>query len=107
MFVTLPLIPSFFSFAPIIIPGVSVSTTNALIPLSVLAKTENTFAIPAFVIQTLLPFKIHLSPKSYAFVVKLKVSDPAPGSVKVNAAIFSPDVSRGRYFLFISSDPPR
>ncbi len=99
MFVTLPLIPSFFSFGPIIIPGVSASTTNPLIPLSVLAKTKKTFAKPAFVIQTLLPFKIHLSCLSSALVDKLKVSEPAPGSVKVKAAIFSPDVSGGRYFF--------
>ena len=105
-FVVLPFIPSFFSAGPIIIPGVSASTTKPVIPFSVRANTDIKSAIPAFVIQILEPFKIHLLPFFLASVFKLNVSEPASGSVRAKQAIISPEQSLGRYLFFNSSDPP-
>ncbi len=85
--------PNFFSGGPTITPLKFFSTTNPVIPFFVRAKTEKTSAMPAFVIQTFVPFKIHLSPTSLADVLRLNESDPASGSVKAKAAIFSPEVN--------------
>ena len=59
--VSLPLIPSLFSFAPTITPCQLFSTTNALIPrlpllTSVCAITRYVLALLPFVIQFLVPF---------------------------------------------------
>ena len=105
-FVVLPFIPSFFSGGPIITPGDFASTANPVIPFSVLANTEIKSAIPALVIQIFDQFKIHLSPFFFASVFRLKVSEPASGSVNANEAIISPEQSFGKYFFFNSSEPP-
>lgn len=70
------------------------------------AKKENISSIPAFVTQNFEPFIIHLSHFNSAFVCKLKLPEPASVSVSSKTAIFYPEVSKGKIFLFYSSEPP-
>ena len=78
----------------------SVSTMKAVIlpsGPSVRANTVQKSAIPPFVIQIFSPFRVQL-PSSLRFAeVRIDAaSEPAPDSVRQNAAINSPVASRGR-----------
>jgi hypothetical protein len=74
-----------FSGSPIVSPGVSRSTTNALIPRwprsgSVLANTTYRSETPAFVIHDFVPRSTYESPSRTARVLRLATSLPASGS---------------------------
>src|SRR5699024_9818895 len=93
------------SSCPIETPAKSRSTTNAVIPSSVLANTRYTAATCAFVIHCFSPFRRNPSSFFLAVVFVANASEPAPGSVSAYAPILSPEVSLGRYICFCSSVP--
>ncbi len=92
--------PILSSWGPRVTPGQAVSTMKAVIlpsGPSVRANTVQRSAIPPLVIQIFSPFRIQ-APSSPRFAeVRIDAaSEPAPGSVRQNAAISSPVASRGR-----------
>jgi hypothetical protein len=98
-------IPILSSCGPLVTPPRSRVTANAvMLPFwpgvsgVVLAKTVKKSAKPPFEIQSFSPFRIQCLPSGdrSARVLMLKASLPEPGSVRQNAAISSPDASRGR-----------
>ena len=94
---------------------------------SVLARTKNQLACPAFVIPAetfrsisdatlyhaiaicsvhiFVPLMTYLSPSLTAFVVMLATSDPVPGSVTQYEAINGSSVILPRYLVLRKSDP--
>lgn len=85
------------------ISSISISVTST----SVFAKTVIRSAYPPFEIQILLPFNNQCLPSSdsVALVLMEAASEPELGSVRQNAAVHSPQASRGRYFSFWASFP--
>ncbi len=106
----------------------SVSTPVSGSLTGAFAKTVKTSAVPPLEIQILFPFRIYLrGVKCHFKLIKLgagvsmtydfpsgdktaldlmdPASDPLVGSVKANAANFSPEAKVGRYFFFCSSVP--
>lgn len=91
-----PLIPNLSSFFPNSKPLIGFGTINAEIPLcfkllSVVAKTTAALLSKPFVIQHFVPFKIHLSPLSFAVVEAAPASDPFPGSDSAKHPMVSPE----------------
>ena len=81
--VELPLMPSFFSSAPVLMPGSVFSTMKALNCWpSTLAKITKTSAKPALVIHILVPFSTQWSPSSTAVALAPMASEPLPASVR-------------------------
>ena len=68
---------------------------------SVTAKMEKMSAKPPLVIQILDPFRIQWSPSRTARVRMRAASEPAWGSVRPKAAIFSPRASGFRYLVLL------
>jgi hypothetical protein len=62
-------------------------------------------SVPAFVMNIFEPLTIHCPSRSSAVVSVAPASEPAPGSVRPNAASFSPDVSSGSHCRYCSSVP--
>lgn len=90
-----PLIPNLSSFFPSSKPLIGFGNTKADIPLcfkllSVVAKTIAALLSYPFVIQHLVPFRIHLSPPSLAVVEAAPASEPLPGSDRAKQPIGSP-----------------
>ena len=104
-------IPILSSWGPEETPFMSRVTTKAVMwprPSSeVLAKTVKKSANPPLVIQIFSPFRIQSSPSRTAVVRMPAASEPAPGSVRQNAATSSPVASRGSQRAFFSSVPKR
>ena len=78
--------PILSSFLPCEKPGVPFGTTNDAWPRwpssgSTVATTTVTSAIPPFEMKTLVPFRTHSSPSSFAVVRSDLTSEPAPASV--------------------------
>lgn len=101
-----PLIPNLSSFFPNSNPFIGFGTRKAEIPLcfkllSVVAKTTDAVLSYPFVIQHLVPFKIHLSPPSLAVVDAAPASDPLPGSERAK----QPTVSPGKNYNIIFCMP--
>src|SRR6266852_5175696 len=98
--VTDPLTPSFsmslldFAFFE--------STRNADGPLAVLAKRKYKSQYPPFVVNIFVPLTIHSLPSNRAWVCMFRASDPAPGSVRDNAAKDFPLIIPGRNCFFCS-----
>mmetsp|Transcript_17640 Transcript_17640/g.31654 ORF Transcript_17640/g.31654 Transcript_17640/m.31654 type:complete len:217 (+) Transcript_17640:570-1220(+) len=102
-------IPSLSSFFPMISPGASFSTTNAVMPLYpasgfALANTRNSPASAALDIHSLLPEILYPLSVFVAVVFIAKASDPAPDSERQKEASVSV-ANLGRYRFLISSDP--
>jgi hypothetical protein len=62
-------------------------------------------SVPAFVMKIFVPFTTQSPSRSSACVRVAPASEPAPGSVKPNAASFFPDASSGSHRCFCSSLP--
>ena len=87
-------------------PGVPASTMNVVMPrcasAAVRAATTRTSAIPALVMNILVPLRRNPSPASpaprtgVARVVMPPTFDPVPGSVTAIEPIFSPETRPGR-----------
>ena len=97
-----PRMPSFSSPFSTRKPRVVRGTTNALMPLTpipgcVTAVTMNVPAWFAFVQKHLAPFSTHCSPRFTAVVRVAPASEPAPGSVRPYAPMYSPATRRGTY----------
>ena len=93
-------------------PGVSASTTNALMPRapgasSVRAKTTYWCAMPPLEIQVFSPSSTYASPSSRAAHAIAATSDPASGSDSANAAIVRPLATSGRKRARCSGVPAR
>src|SRR2546425_6656625 len=71
---------------------------------SLRAMTTVVEATDAFVMNALLPFKIHSPCFSSARVRNAAASEPEPGSVRPHAPNARPVASAGRYFAFCSGD---
>ncbi len=102
--------PILSSCGPVVTPAMSRVTMKAVIlpsGVSVLAKTVKKSAMPPFVIQIFSPVRIQSSPSRTAWVFTEAASEPAPASVRQNAAMSSPLASLGRYLAFCSSVPMR
>mmetsp|Transcript_52398 Transcript_52398/g.131702 ORF Transcript_52398/g.131702 Transcript_52398/m.131702 type:complete len:359 (+) Transcript_52398:260-1336(+) len=100
--------PMLISLRPLVMPGESASTMNAVnalpapAPASVLASRKYQLATPPLVIHILLPLMIQWSPFFTAVVRMPATSEPAPGSVTQYAAMSGSSVMRPRYFFFCS-----
>jgi hypothetical protein len=82
--------PSFFSFLPARIPGVSEGTTKAACTRwprlgSTLATTTRMSATPPLVAKIFWPFRTHSPPLRLAVVRSADTSEPAFGSVTHSA----------------------
>ena len=77
--------------------------------MTAVTVTSPVTSVPELVMKALVPLMIHSLPssESRAVVVVPPASDPAPGSVRPNAPIIAPDVSRGSHSCFCSSVPNR
>ena len=100
-------IPSLSSGLPVLRPGVSRSTTKALMPRlpfdgSVTARTTNVPARAPFVTNCFAPFSTHASPSLTARVFMAAASVPDPGSLRHQLPIRSPDASAGSQRFFCS-----
>jgi hypothetical protein len=93
--------PILSSCGPWLTPGQPASTMKAVIlPSGVVGAREHgveAAAMPPFVIQIFSPLRVQLpSPLRVALVRIEAASEPAPDSVRQNAAIISPLASAGR-----------
>ncbi len=83
-----PAMPSLCSSAPRLTPGASNGTMKQVKPVwpstspCTLANTKPTSAMPALVMNCLVPFSTHRSPSSTAVVCAASASEPEPGSVR-------------------------
>jgi hypothetical protein len=108
--VELARMPILSSCGPMLTPSMSRVTMNAprfarSSATPVFANTVKKSAMPPLVIHSLLPLMIQSSPSRVAVVLIDAASEPAPGSVRQNAAIISPLASLGRKRSFCSSSP--
>ncbi len=69
------------------------------------ASTTKTSPTVPWVMNILVPLRIHLSPLRTAVVFMPAASEPEPGSVRPQAPSHSPVASLGRYFFFWASLP--
>uniref|UniRef100_A0A915A6T3 Uncharacterized protein n=1 Tax=Parascaris univalens TaxID=6257 RepID=A0A915A6T3_PARUN len=99
------------TFFPLVIPGVSPSTTKAVNAFeigvfgsgSLLHKTKNQLAGPAFVIHIFEPLMTYSSPFFSHFVFTPATSEPAHGSVTAFTAMRGSSVIRPRNFFLMGS----
>ncbi len=103
--------PSLFSFLPGRNPSIPLSSTKAemlwpRVPLgSVTAKTTQVSPTLPWVVKVLAPFRIQPPSTRSARVRVPAASEPAPGSVRLQAPIFSPLASGTSQRCFCSSLP--
>ena len=62
-------------------------------------------SVPAFVMKIFEPLITHCPSRSSAVVRAAAASEPAPGSVRPNAASFLPEARSGSHCCFCSSVP--
>src|SRR5207244_1841897 len=67
--------------------------------------TQLVMSVPALVMKIFEPLITHLPSRSSAVVREAAASDPAPGSVRPNAASLRPDARSGSHCRFCSSLP--
>ena len=100
--------PSFFIAAEIVYPGVPFSTTMFEIsssPVRAVMVTPQVMSVPAFVMKSFEPLITHEPSRSSAVVRVFPASEPAPGSVRPNAARRLPEARSGSQRCFCSSLP--
>ena len=100
--------PSFFIGAEIVYPGVPFSTTMFEIsssPVRAVSVTPHVMSVPALVMKSFEPFTTHEPSRSSAVVRVAPASEPAPASVRPNAASRRPDARSGSQRCFCSSVP--
>ena len=74
-------------------------------PVLAVIVTQLVMSVPALVMKIFEPLIIHLPSRSSAVVREAAASDPAPGSVRPNAASLRPDARSGSHCRFCSSFP--
>jgi hypothetical protein len=74
-------------------------------PVTAVIVTQPEMSVPELVMNCLAPFTTHWPSSSFAVVWVLPASEPASGSVRPNAASFSPLQSCGIQSFFCSSVP--
>ena len=74
-------------------------------PVRAVIVTHALMSVPAFVMKIFAPLMIHLPSWSSALVRVAPASEPAPGSVRPNAASFLPEARSGSHCRFCSSLP--
>ncbi len=76
-------------------------------PVRAVSVTPQVMSVPALVMNIFEPFTVQLPSRSSAVVRVLPASEPAPGSVRPNAASFLPEARSGSHRCFCSSLPKR
>ena len=76
-------------------------------PVTAVIVTQPEISVPEFVMNCFAPLTTHSPSSSRARVWVLPASEPASGSVRPNAASFSPLQRRGSQSSFCSSVPQR
>ena len=74
-------------------------------PVRAVIVTHAVMSVPAFVMKIFEPLTTHSPSRSSAVVRVAPASEPAPGSVRPNAASFFPDARSGSQRRFCSSLP--
>ncbi len=100
--------PIFRIGAEISYPGVPFGTTMFEIsssPVRAVIVTQALMSVPAFVMKILEPLTTHSPSRSSARVRVAPASEPAPGSVRPNAARRRPEAESGIHSRFCSSEP--
>ena len=76
-------------------------------PVRAVSVTPQVMSVPALVMNIFEPLTTQLPSRSSAVVRVLPASEPAPGSVRPNAASFLPEARSGSHRCFCSSLPKR
>jgi len=100
--------PSLCIGGEIVYPVVPFSTTRFEIspsPVRAVIVTPHVMSVPAFVMKIFEPSIVQRPSSSAAVVRVAPASEPAPGSVRPNAARRLPDASSGSQRRFCSSLP--
>ena len=74
-------------------------------PVRAVIVTQAVMFVPAFVMKIFEPLTIHWPSRNSAVVREAPASEPAPGSVRPNAASLFPDARSGSHARFCSSLP--
>ena len=74
-------------------------------PVRAVIVTHAVRSVPAFVMKIFEPLTTHSPPSSAAVVRVAPASEPAPGSVRPNAARRRPEARSGSHSRFCSSEP--
>ena len=74
-------------------------------PVRAVIVTQAEMSVPAFVMNIFEPFTTHSPSRSSAVVRVAPASEPAPGSVRPNAASFRPEARSGSHSRRCSSVP--
>ncbi len=102
--------PSLCIGAEISYPGVPFAITmfdTSSSPVQAVIVTHALMSVPALVMKIFEPLTSHRPSRSSALVRVAPASEPAPGSVRPNAASASPEASCGSHSCFCASLPYR